>query len=96
MFGFKKQQEHVEHLTSLNDTSKPSSLEQQLCEKVVELDARCKILEEAIIEMCHHIKTHLERIDENTLQLDNNMHQLAALAIQKPKDMLDGSEHNPN
>ena len=90
MFGFKKQPKTAAGPAAL------TSLEQQVCSKVVELDARVTGLETAIIELCQGLKMHLDRIDENTRRLDKNMHNLAAMTLRPPKDLLGGTGQDAN
>jgi hypothetical protein len=72
-----------------------TDLEQQLCQKVVELDARMAGLEQAIIDLCQGLKMQLDRIDHNTVMLDKNMHNLAAMTLRPPKNLLEGGQE-PN
>ena len=89
-------------LTSQNDKSGAgthhplTSLEQQLSAiKIAELQMRIHGLEVAIVELCKGLKYHLDRIDANTQQLDKNMHNLAAMTLRPPKDLLNGGSE-PN
>lgn len=72
-----------------------TSLEQQLSAmKIAELEMRIAGMEHAIIELCHQLKNHLDRIDQNTMMLDKNMHHLAALTLRPPKDLLGGGQES--
>ncbi len=96
MFGFGKKPRkttvEASGLTSLNSTA---DMEQQLCAKIVELDRRLTGVEAAIIELCHGLRYHLDRIDANTEALDKNMHNLASITVHPPKDLLNGGSE-PN
>jgi len=82
MFGFGKKPAGPPALTSLDV-------------KVYELEMRIVGLEEAIIELCKGIKMQLDRVDHNTVMLDKNMHNLAAMTLRPPKDLLNGGQE-PN
>jgi hypothetical protein len=79
MFSFKKKPAGPPALTSLDV-------------KVYELEMRILGMEQAIVELCHHLKDHLDRIDHNTVMLDKNMHNLASMTLRSPKDLLDGGQ----
>jgi hypothetical protein len=63
--------------------------------KIYELEMRIAGLEQAIIVLCQGIKFQLDRVDSNTIQLDKNMHNLAAMTLRPPKDLLGGGQE-PN
>lgn len=83
MFGFKKQPKDTVEASGL------TRLEQQ---KLVELDMRILGLERAIIELCYGLRANLDRTDSNVIQLDKNMHNLAAMTLRPPKDLLNGGQ----
>jgi hypothetical protein len=90
MFGFKKQPKNVGSASGL------TSLEQQTSAiKIAELEARVAGLERAVIELCYGIRAHIYRMDHNTMMLDKNMHNLAAMTLRPPKDLLGGGQE-PN
>lgn len=74
--------------------TKPPELSSQ-DQKLYELEMRIVGLEETINILCQALKDNLDRIDENTQALDNNMHRLAALTLRPPKDLLGGTQE-PN
>lgn len=83
--------------TSLNGTPqilKPSEMTIQDV-KLIQLEMRLIGLEQAVMELCKGLKYHLDRIDSNTQQLDKNMHNLAAMTLRPPKDLLGGGSE-PN
>lgn len=90
MFGFKKPSKNVGSASGL------TSLEQQLSAiKMAELEMRITGLERAIMELCYGLRANLDRIDANVIQLDKNMHNLAAMTLRPPKDLLGGGQE-PN
>jgi uncharacterized coiled-coil protein SlyX len=90
MFGFKRSSKNNGEAFGL------TSLEQQVSAvKIAELEMRIAGMEQAIITLCGHLKEHLDRIDQNTLMLDKNMHNLAAMTLRPPKDLLGGGQE-PN
>jgi hypothetical protein len=82
MFGFGKKPVGPPALTSLEV-------------KIYELEMRILGLEEAVIELCKGLRLQLDRIDHNTTMLDKNMHNLAAMTLRPPKDLLGGGQE-PN
>lgn len=73
-----------------------TGLEQQPMEfRVKMLELRCASLEAALIELCHGIRANLDRIDTNTKTLDKNLHNLAAMTLRPPTNLLGGNKE-PN
>ena len=90
MFGFGK------HRKDPAGPSALTSLEQQLSAiKIADMELRIAGLEKAVLMLCDGLKYHLDRIDENTMRLDKNMHSLAAMTLRPPKDLLNGGSE-PN
>jgi hypothetical protein len=82
MFGFSKKQPAPPALTNQDV-------------KLYELEMRILVMEQAVVELCHHLKEHLDRIDHNIVMLDKNMHNLAAMTLRPPKNLLGGGQE-PN
>lgn len=79
-----------------DEASGLTRLEQQdLILKLSLLEARVNGMERAILELCNGIGYHLDRIDNNFATMDRNMHNLAAMTIRPPKDLLGGNQE-PN
>lgn len=72
-------------------TSKPPMLDAR-DQKVYELEMRIVGLEQAIIELCHHIRANLDRVDHNTMMLDKNMHNMAQALMRPPTNLLGGNQ----
>ena len=73
------------------------TVEQQISAiKMAELELRINGLEQAIIELCHGLRSHLDRIDHNTEALDRKIHNLADAILTPPKDILGGPERGTN
>lgn len=69
-----------------------TSLEQQDLEFRLQcLELRIAGIEQAILTICEGFKYHMDRIDHNTKALDKNMHNLAAMTLRPPKDLLNGN-----
>jgi hypothetical protein len=81
---------------NIGSASGLTSLEQQQTAiKLLALEIRIVGLEQAIIELCKGLKMNFDRIDENTMRLDKNMHNLAAMTLRPLKDLLGGTKE-PN
>ena len=63
--------------------------------RISQLESRVFCLEQAVMELCLGLRSQLDRIDANAIQLDKNMHNLAALTLRPPKDLLGGGQE-PN
>lgn len=63
--------------------------------KLKMLELRVAGLEQAILDLCVGIRMHIDRIDHNTAMLDKNLHNVAAMTIRPPKDLLGGTQE-PN
>lgn len=66
----------------------PTSLDEA---RLRALEAKVCEIQDAIIEICLSMREHLDRIDHNTEMLNKNMHNLAALTLRPPKDLLNGN-----
>lgn len=90
MWPFDKTRKNVGSASGL------TSLEHQVSAvKIAELEMRIHGLEMALNEICYLMGQHLERIDQNTIALNKNMHNLAAATLRPPKDLLNGGSE-PN
>lgn len=74
-----------------------TTVEQQISAiKMAELEMRIGNLEQNVIELCYGIRSHLDRIDDNTRALDQKIHGLADVTLPTPKDLLGGPERGEN
>lgn len=91
MFEFlKKSKNRPAELPSFNGLD-----DESLAFRVKVLELRYAALEASVIELCYALRANLDRIDQNTQTLDKNMHDLAAMTLRPPTDLLGGNKE-PN